>query len=88
MTPEERIQARDKAQQAKTLLESDILGEAFTAIEKKAIEEMLRLDHDDDKGRKHCVDRVNAIRALAGELQSLVAGGMSADRDPPTLGPR
>lgn len=85
MIEADRIMAKDKAEKAKAILESEIMGEVFKAIEAKAFEEMLRLSHDDDKGRKHCVDRVNAIRALAAELKSIILVGLSATRKAPTL---
>ncbi len=85
MTEGQIALAKDRASRAKDILESDIMGEVFTAIEKRTFEEMLQLPHDDDAGRKHCVDKVNAIRGLAQELKSIVGAGISASRIAPTL---
>lgn len=85
MTEGQIALAKDRASRAKDILESEIMGEVFLAIEKRTFEEMLRLAHDDDAGRKHCVDKVNAIRSLALELKSIIVAGMSATRKAPTL---
>jgi len=76
---------REKARKAKEILESEVMGEVFKAIENQALEAALRVKPDEHELRKHHLDKVVVIRELATELGALVVAGMVADRQPPTL---
>jgi len=71
-----------RAHRAKELLNDDILQSAFSRLEDRAIEQLLRLRHSDDEQRRHLADFVNTIRyvkqSLQGEIDLLAVNQQNA----------
>lgn len=63
-----------RASRAMELLEDPIFAEAFDAIERGTIEEMLQPNIPDDL-RRQKADRVNAIRAVRQQFENIVREG-------------
>ncbi len=78
MTPEYRTM------KAKQLLEDEVLIAAFDAVEAKAMREALAVPawHGTigDRKRRVLLLKVNIIKELRGELQSVIATGQQAAR--------
>lgn len=85
MTEDDLVLTQEKARRAKEILESEIMGEMFAHVEKKAVETAISMPPGDHEGRLHALLKVRIIRELAQELGSMVAAGMSAARKPPKL---
>lgn len=78
MTPE---LAKHRAAEARRLSDEPLLNEAFDAIERAAIEEMLSVKGwRADKRRRLLADRVNAIRDLRARLRTMIATGEQTAR--------
>ena len=78
MTPEERIQ---RGEHARILMQDPLLQEALDRIEKRAVEELLKVPtfaRWGDRKRRALTDRVNAIRDLRSALETELALGRQA----------
>lgn len=78
-------EAQWRAAEAKRLLDEPLLIAAFAELEKRAYEELLRVPawsplHD--RKRRMLVDRINGIRELRGQLQSVITMGKQEARGP------
>lgn len=73
-------QHRFRAAEARRLLDEPLLNEAFDAIERAAIEDMLAVKGywRADRRRRMLADRVNAVRELRARLKSVIAMGDQA----------
>lgn len=81
-------EAERKATEAKSLLESPILTEAFEAIERAAYDELLGVEAwrvDAEKHRTTLINRINAIRELRATLQSVITTGTQSARKAPAV---
>lgn len=69
-----------RVSEARRLLDEPLLNEALDKIERQAIEEMLRLDREDDDGRRLLADHVRVIRSIKAHLSAIITAGEVALR--------
>ena len=72
MTESERLQIQDRARKAKELLDSEVITEAFVALERANMDALLSLAPSQDVERRDFAARINAIRAVRGQLHEFV----------------
>ena len=78
-------EAERRATEAKAILESSVLSEAFVAVEKDAYEDLLKVVSwhvDAERQRTTLINRINAIRDLRAHLQMVVTQGTQSARKP------
>lgn len=83
--PEQRHDDRETARrvsEARRLLDEPLLNEALEAIERRSIEEMLKLPMGADRKRRILTDRVRVIRAIRAHLQAIIVTGEETLRKP------
>jgi hypothetical protein len=81
MTDDER-----RASEARRLLDDPLMVEAFARIEKRCMDDLLRLPTwRAHKQRIALVDRINTIRQLRAELRAVITTGDQAARKKPSL---
>ena len=67
-----------RASRAKTLLENDLLLEAFAALESAYIDRWRATHIDDDKGREKLFIAVNVVGKVKDHLSAIVSNGSVA----------
>jgi hypothetical protein len=77
-TPEEEI---ERAEQARFLLGHPLMEEAFQEIEDMYTEAWKSSRHDAQEERERVYIALNLLSVLRGHLESVVAGGVIAERD-------
>tara|TARA_R110000868_G_scaffold401128_1_gene676440 strand:- start:129 stop:392 length:264 start_codon:yes stop_codon:yes gene_type:complete len=78
LTTDERIQ---RGERARMLMQDPLLSEVMDSIEKRYMEELLRVSSwrpFSDAKRRALIDRVNAVRELRSALESEMALGRQA----------
>jgi hypothetical protein len=82
MTREEQQQ---RGEVARRIMDEPLLKEAFASLEAKALEELVSSPSFSlfgDRKRRRLADRVRAIRELQGFLETEIALGRQAAREP------
>lgn len=82
MTPRD---IKHRASEARRLLYDPLFVEAIEALEKQAIDEIVRLPFFADRKRRMLADRVRVIRSFREHLTAAIVGGEDATRKRPTL---
>jgi hypothetical protein len=78
--------AERRASEARRLLAEPLLVEAFDKIERRCMDELLRLPTwRAHKQRLALVDRINTLRQLRAELNAVIVTGDQASRKKPSL---
>ncbi|MFN3169286.1 MAG: hypothetical protein ACE37E_01180 [Hyphomicrobiales bacterium] len=81
MTDDER-----RASEARRLLNEPLLIEAFTALEKRCLEDLLKLPAwRADRQRRALIDRINTMRDLRNELHAVILAGDQSSRKKPSI---
>lgn len=71
-----------RTSEARRLLDEPLLNEALDRMEKAAIEELIALRNDNDRGRFDLVCHLRVIRGFRKHLEAVVINGETALRAP------
>jgi hypothetical protein len=82
MTDEERAQ---RGEEARRILNEPLLVEAFEAIERSAVDELVSVPPENDALRRCLVERIRVVRALRTDLETTIALGDQVKKAPPSI---
>lgn len=74
------MDAKHRADYARRLMDDPVLNEALDALERQAIEDLLRAPFWRDRHRRILADRVRAIRGIREHLRAVITAGETRAR--------
>jgi hypothetical protein len=82
MTDEEHAR---RGEEARRILNEPLLVEAFDNIERAAIDALVLAPPENDTLRRCLADRIRVVRALRSDLETTIALGDQARKEPPGI---
>jgi hypothetical protein len=82
MTDEERMR---RGEEARRILNEPLLIEAFDAIERSAVNELVSVPLENDALRRCLTERIRVIRDLKSNLETTIALGDQVKKAPPSI---